>query len=116
MPTDVLVELGSKIELFHTPAGTAFADVLIDGHRETWADPQQAAAGLAAAALLRGDWGGPAPAGAFAQRSICSRPAPNSMLPSGRSMSASPSTPAASISTSPMRAGVRSRSGRTAGT
>ena len=37
MPTDVLVELGSKIELFHTPAGTAFADVLIDGHRETWA-------------------------------------------------------------------------------
>ena len=37
MPTDVLVELGSKIELFHTPAGVAFADVLIDGHRETWA-------------------------------------------------------------------------------
>ena len=37
MPTDVLVELGSKIELFHTPAGAAFADVLIDGHRETWA-------------------------------------------------------------------------------
>src|SRR5262245_4164543 len=37
MPTDLLVELGSKIELFHTPAGTAFADVLIDGHRETWA-------------------------------------------------------------------------------
>jgi hypothetical protein len=33
----MLVELGSKIELFHTPAGTAFADVLIDGHRETWA-------------------------------------------------------------------------------
>jgi hypothetical protein len=37
MPTDMLVELGSKIELFHTPAGAAFADVLIDGHRETWA-------------------------------------------------------------------------------
>jgi hypothetical protein len=37
MLTDVLLELGSNIELFHTPAGTAFADVLIDGHRETWA-------------------------------------------------------------------------------
>ena len=35
MPTDVLVELGSKIELFHTASGTAFADVLIDGHRKT---------------------------------------------------------------------------------
>ncbi len=77
--------------------------------------PQQAAAGLAAAPPLRGDWGGPARCRRFVQRSICSRPAPNSMLPSGRSMSASPSMPAASISTSPMRAGVRSRSGRTAG-
>jgi hypothetical protein len=37
MPTDVLVQLGSTLELFHTPAGTGFADVLIDGHRETWA-------------------------------------------------------------------------------
>jgi hypothetical protein len=35
--TDLLVELGSTLELFHTAAGTAFADVLIDGHRETWA-------------------------------------------------------------------------------
>ena len=23
-------------ELFHTTAGTAFADILVDGHRETW--------------------------------------------------------------------------------
>jgi len=36
MPTEVLFELGSEIELFHTATGIAFADVLIDGHRETW--------------------------------------------------------------------------------
>src|SRR5262245_33367348 len=37
MRTHVLLGLGSTIELFHTPAGTAFADLLIYGHRETWA-------------------------------------------------------------------------------
>jgi hypothetical protein len=97
MPNDVLVKLGSKIELFHTPAGTAFADVLIDGHRETWAVQQQADAGLAATSPLRGDWGDPAHCRRFVQRSICSRPAPNSILPSKRSTSASLSKPAASF-------------------
>jgi hypothetical protein len=28
--------LSACFELFHTPAGTAFADLLIQGHRETW--------------------------------------------------------------------------------
>jgi hypothetical protein len=33
----MLTKLAGCGELFHTAAGTAFADLLIDGHRETWA-------------------------------------------------------------------------------
>lgn len=35
--TDRLVDLARAAELFHTPDGVAFADVTVDGHRETWA-------------------------------------------------------------------------------
>src|SRR5262245_6994447 len=31
-----LTMLPSCVDLFHTPVGTAFADILIKGHRETW--------------------------------------------------------------------------------
>jgi hypothetical protein len=34
--TDVLLSLASAAGLSHTSAGMAFADLLIDGHRETW--------------------------------------------------------------------------------
>lgn len=33
---DLLVELAEPVDVFHTPDGGAFADVEIDGHRETW--------------------------------------------------------------------------------
>jgi hypothetical protein len=33
---DILIELAETAELFHTPDGTAFADLDINGHRETW--------------------------------------------------------------------------------
>ena len=33
---DVLIELAQDADLFHTPDGTAFADLSINGHRETW--------------------------------------------------------------------------------
>jgi hypothetical protein len=33
---DILIDLAQSAELFHTPDGTAFADLDIDGHRETW--------------------------------------------------------------------------------
>ena len=36
MLADTLATMGANIELFHTASGTAFADLLIDGHRETW--------------------------------------------------------------------------------
>ena len=34
--TDMLTQIAACEELFHTATGTAFADLLVDGHRETW--------------------------------------------------------------------------------
>ena len=36
MTTDVLLKVASAARLFHTSDGTPFADLMIDGHRETW--------------------------------------------------------------------------------
>jgi hypothetical protein len=33
---DILIELSRSAELFHAPDGTGFADLDINGHRETW--------------------------------------------------------------------------------
>ena len=33
---DILIDLASSAELFRSPDGTAFADIEINGHRETW--------------------------------------------------------------------------------
>jgi hypothetical protein len=33
---DILIELAQAAVLFHTPAGTSYADLDINGHRETW--------------------------------------------------------------------------------
>ncbi len=33
---DVLIALAQDAELFHDPDGTCFADLYVDGHRETW--------------------------------------------------------------------------------
>jgi hypothetical protein len=32
----MLTQIAAREELFHTATGTAFADLLVDGHRETW--------------------------------------------------------------------------------
>lgn len=32
----MLTNLAVSVELFHTASGTTFADLVIDGHRETW--------------------------------------------------------------------------------
>jgi hypothetical protein len=34
---DILIDLAQSAELFHTPDGSGFADLVIKGHRETWA-------------------------------------------------------------------------------
>src|SRR5438132_3757186 len=31
-----MLSVPASSELFHTATGTAFADILVDGHRETW--------------------------------------------------------------------------------
>jgi hypothetical protein len=33
---DILIDLAQSAELFHAPDGTGFADLNINGHRETW--------------------------------------------------------------------------------
>ena len=33
---DMLINMAASAELFHSADGTAFADLMIDGHRETW--------------------------------------------------------------------------------
>ena len=33
---DILIELAAAAELFHAPDGTGFADLDVNGHRETW--------------------------------------------------------------------------------
>jgi hypothetical protein len=33
---DVLIKLAEDAELFHAPDGTAYADIVVNGHRETW--------------------------------------------------------------------------------
>ena len=33
---DMLTDLAASAQLFHSADGTAFADLMIDGHRETW--------------------------------------------------------------------------------
>ena len=34
--TEILLSVAASATLFHTPQGDAFADVKINGHRETW--------------------------------------------------------------------------------
>ena len=33
---DILIDIAQAAELFHAPDGTGFADLDINGHRETW--------------------------------------------------------------------------------
>ena len=32
----MLIDLAASAQLFHHPIGTAYADLLVDSHRETW--------------------------------------------------------------------------------
>ena len=47
--TDVLLNVATAARLFHASDGTGFADLIIDGHRETWPAAQQALSGVPAA-------------------------------------------------------------------
>ena len=51
---DILVMLAEAAELFHTPDEIGYADIEINGHRETWAIKSSWVPALAEAALFRG--------------------------------------------------------------
>jgi hypothetical protein len=52
---DILIDLAAAAELFHSADGTAFADVDINGHRETSPVRTKGFPALAGPAVLRGD-------------------------------------------------------------
>ena len=52
---DILIDLAQTAELFHTPDGAGFADLDINGHRETWPIRAKGFPPLARPPLLRGD-------------------------------------------------------------
>ena len=54
---DILIDLAQSAELFHAPDGTGFADLDVNGHRETWPIRAKGLPPLAGAPLLRGDAG-----------------------------------------------------------
>ena len=50
-----LLELAEEVELFHPPDGTAYADVRVAGHRETWPVRSKGFEAVADEAILRRD-------------------------------------------------------------
>jgi hypothetical protein len=57
-------------ELFHTASGTAFADIIIAGHRETWPIRSKRFRAFSSAAITTRP-GRPRARPRFGQRSIC---------------------------------------------
>ena len=53
--TDGLIKIGLEADLFHSPDGAGFADLQVNGHRETWPIPQQGFSPLARLTLLRSE-------------------------------------------------------------
>ncbi len=101
-------------ELFHTPTGVAFADFITEGHRETWPIRSKRFRTWMQRCYYQAT-GAPRAQRRSGQRSICSKRARSLMLPSGQSISASPSMPAAFISILLMSTGVPLKLDLTAG-
>jgi len=92
----MLPEFGQCGELFHTPAGTAFADIPVKHHRETWPLRQQAVSELVAGGAITNQRGRRRARRRSARRWISWKRARNSMAGSAPSTSGPPSTPDAS--------------------
>jgi len=112
--TTMLIDIASCEELFHTAAGPAFADIVVDGHRETWPIRSKRFRGWLRRRYHQatGAWRVPR---RFAQRSICSRHGRNSTDRNEPSTSAPPGMTAISISISLMSTGAPSTSDLTDG-
>jgi hypothetical protein len=110
----VLAHLGAPNQLFHTPAGTAFADIPVKDHQETWPIRSKRFRSW----LRRGYYEATGEAGsAAAVRSPLDLLEARAQFDaqSARSTSGPPSTPDASILISPTSTGVRSKSDRMVG-
>ena len=60
--SDVLLNIASAARLFHTTDGTAYADLIIDGHRETWPLRSKRFRGWLRQQYYERTWDAPAPA------------------------------------------------------
>jgi hypothetical protein len=113
-----LIDMAPREELFHTAAGTAFADITVDGHRQTWPIRSkrfrgwlrrryyQATGGAASAAEIRSALD-LLEAMRRAEKTLSKRNSTDRSVPS---TSASLSMPATSISISLTRSGAPSTS------
>ena len=100
--------------LFHTATGTAYADLLVDGHRETWPIRGKRFRGWLRRRYYEAT-GGALGRMRSPRNSICSRRGRNLTPPSAPSTSASPSWQDASTLISPTTTGVPSKSDPTDG-
>jgi hypothetical protein len=110
--TDVLLNVATAARLFHASDGTGFADLIIDGHRETWPLRSRRFRAWLRQQYYERAWDAPSPA---AFTSMCWRRRPSSMLCSATSRSASPSRTAGSTSIWRMSSGAASKSAPTDG-
>jgi len=61
--TDVLLNIATAVRLFHASDGTGFADLIIDGHRETWPLRSKRFQGWLRQQYYECTWDAPGPAG-----------------------------------------------------
>jgi hypothetical protein len=88
--TDVLLNTTTAARLFHASDGTGFADLIIDGHRETWPLRGKRFQAWLRQQYYERTWDAPSPA-ALNAAPMCLRRRPSSMVRSARSPSVSPS-------------------------
>jgi hypothetical protein len=100
----MLIRAAATGELFHTPVGTAFADLIIDGHRQTW--PVRSKRFRAWLRRRHYQETGEALSAASITSVLDLLEARAQFDGCGRWTCASPSTPAVSILTSPTRIGA----------
>jgi hypothetical protein len=88
--TDVLLEVAAAARLFHASDGTAFADLIIDGHRETWPLRSKRFGAWLRQQYYERTWDAPSPAALNTVLNVLEAQV-SSMVRSARSRSASPS-------------------------
>ena len=110
----MLAHLGAPNQLFHTPADTAFADIPVNEHRETWPIRSKRFRSWLRRCHYEATGEAASPAAIRSALDLLEARA-SSMAQRVRSTSGPPSTPDASILISPTSTGVRSKSDRMVG-